>query len=86
MVSSVVSRFTASRAIFSYPDQLREAYERAKVPKHAYAKGPRVMEIRALAAHMADRHAERGLVLVPQNGRPCLLGLIELAPTARLRH
>ena len=35
------------------------------MPKHAYAKGPNVMDIRALAAHMADEHAKRGLVLAP---------------------
>ena len=74
MVSSVVSRFTASRAIFSCPDQLREAYERAKVPKHAYAKGPSVMDLRALAAHMADRHTERGPVLAPQMAAPASWG------------
>jgi hypothetical protein len=44
--------------IFFNPYQLREAYERANVPKHAYAKGPSVMDIRALAAHMAEEPVE----------------------------
>ena len=76
--------------IFFNPYQLREAYERANVPKHAYVKGPSVMDIRALAAHMADEHAECGLVLAPQMTVPASWGWLSwhprLAPSERLRH
>ena len=90
VVVSRVSRIIVSRVIFSNPYQLREAYERANVPKHAYVKGPSVMDIRALAAHMADEHAECGLVLAPQMTVPASWGWLSWhprpAPSERLRH
>lgn len=79
-----------SKPILFNPYQLREAYERANVPKHAYAKGPSVMDIRALAAHMADEHAERGLVLAPHVTVPASWGWLSWhsrpEPSERLRH
>ena len=44
--------------VFFSPYELREAYERHNVPKHAYAKVPSVMDLRALAAHMAEEPVE----------------------------
>ena len=86
----IVGRVIVSRVIFSNPYQLREAYERANVPKHAYAKGPSVMDIRALAAHMADEQAERGLVLAPHVTVPASWGWLSWhsrpEPSERLRH
>ena len=60
--------------IFFNPYELREAYERHSLPKHAYAKGPSVMDLRALAARMAYEHAQSLGTSPPLPPAPASLG------------
>ena len=38
--------------IFLSPYELRDAYEKYNVPKHAYERGPKTMDLRSLVANM----------------------------------
>jgi len=44
--------------VFLSPYDLKAVYERYNVPKHAYAKGPQVMDLRMLVDHMASEPKE----------------------------